>query len=69
MKKQDLIGRAIIKFSEAEIDLLLTSLYNTEKINIPRINPKWKKPFSKLIRDLIFIKESIEKEKEKETIS
>lgn len=59
-----MLGRALIKFSESEIDLLLTALYNTEKLNIPRINPKWKKPFSKLIRDLIFIKESIEKEKE-----
>ena len=59
-----MLGRALIKFSEAEIDLLLTALYNTEKINIPRIEPKWKKPFSKLIRDLIHIKNSIEKEKQ-----
>ncbi len=59
-----MLGRALIKFSEAEIDLLLTALYNTEKINIPRIEPKWKKPFSKLIRDLIIIKNSIEKEKQ-----
>ena len=59
-----MIGYALIKFSEAEIDLLLTALYNTEKINIPRIEPKWKKPFSKLIRDLILIKNSIEKEKQ-----
>ena len=59
-----MLGRALIKFSEAEIDLLLTALYNTEKINIPRIEPKWKKPFSKLIRDLILIKNSIEKEKQ-----
>ncbi len=57
-------GYALIKFSEAEIDLLLTALYNTEKINIPRIEPKWKKPFSKLIRDLILIKNNIAKEKE-----
>ncbi len=59
-----MLGRALIKFSEAEIDLLLTALYNTEKLNIPRIEPKWKKPFSKLIRDLILIKNSIEKEKQ-----
>mgnify|MGYP003114422128 FL=1 len=64
MEKQKMLGRALIKFSEAEIDLLLTALYNTEKINIPRIEPKWKKPFSKLIRDLIIIKNSIEKEKQ-----
>ena len=37
MEKQKMLGRALIKFSEAEIDLLLTALYNTEKINIPRI--------------------------------
>ena len=59
-----MLGRALIKFSESEIDLLLTALYNTEKLNIPRIEPKWKKPFSKLIRDLIIIKNSIEKEKQ-----
>ena len=59
-----MIGYALIKFSEAEIDLLLTALYNTEKIDIPRIEPKWKKPFSKLIRDLILIKNNIAKEKE-----
>jgi len=64
MKKQEMTGYALIKFSEAEIDLLLTALYNTEKINIPRIEPKWKKPFSKLIRDLILIKNNIAKEKE-----
>jgi hypothetical protein len=64
MEKQKMLGRALIKFSEAEIDLLLTALYNTEKLNIPRIEPKWKKPFSKLIRDLILIKNSIEKEKQ-----
>ena len=64
MQKQEMTGHALIKFSEAEIDLLLTALYNTEKINIPRIEPKWKKPFSKLIRDLIIIKNSIEKEKQ-----
>ncbi len=67
MEKQEMTGYALIKFSEAEIDLLLTALYNTEKINIPRIEPKWKKPFSKLIRDLILIKNNIAKEKEKET--
>jgi len=64
MEKQEMIGYALIKFSEAEIDLLLTALYNTEKIDIPRIEPKWKKPFSKLIRDLILIKNNIAKEKE-----
>ena len=64
MEKQEMIGYALIKFSEAEIDLLLTALYNSEKINIPRIEPKWKKPFSKLIRDLILIKNNIAKEKE-----
>ena len=64
MEKQKMLGRALIKFSESEIDLLLTALYNTEKLNIPRIESKWNKPFSKLIRDLILIKNSIEKEKQ-----
>tara|TARA_R110002020_G_scaffold174450_3_gene365982 strand:+ start:846 stop:1043 length:198 start_codon:yes stop_codon:yes gene_type:complete len=64
MQKRDMIGYALIKFSESEIDLLLTALYNTEKINIPRVKSKWKKPFSKLIGDLIRIKNNIEKEKQ-----
>ena len=29
MSKQDMMGHALIKFSESEIDLLLTALYNT----------------------------------------
>jgi|TARA_R110000744_G_scaffold181079_5_gene300154 hypothetical protein len=64
MEKQEIVGHAIIKFSEAEIDLLLIALYNTEKIDLPRIKPKWKRPFSKLIKDLILIKNNIAKEKE-----
>ena len=59
-----MVGHALIKFSEAEIDLLLIALYNTEKIDLPRIKPKWKRPFSKLIKDLILIKNNIAKEKE-----
>ena len=61
---KEIVGHAIIKFSEAEIDLLLIALYNTEKIDLPRIKPKWKRPFSKLIKDLILIKNNIAKEKE-----
>ena len=53
MQRQEMTGRALIKFSEAEIDLLLTALYNIEKITIPRVDQKWKSPFSKLIKDLI----------------
>ena len=64
MEKQEMVGHALIKFSEAEIDLLLIALYNTEKIDLPRIKPKWKRPFSKLIKDLILIKNNIAKEKE-----
>tara|TARA_R100001480_G_C4594721_1_gene162102 strand:+ start:103 stop:306 length:204 start_codon:yes stop_codon:yes gene_type:complete len=64
MERQDLIGHALIKFSEAEIDLLLIALYNTEKINLPRVKSKWKRPFNNLIKDLLHIKKTIEKEKE-----
>jgi len=64
MEKEKLIGKAIIKFSEAEIDLLLIALYNTEKINLPRVKSKWKRPFNNLIKDLLHIKKTIEKEKE-----
>lgn len=66
MQRQEMTGSALIKFSEAEIDLLLTALYNIEKITIPRVDPKWKSPFSKLIKDLIYIKNGIKKEKEKQ---
>ena len=43
MDKQDIIGHALIKFSEAEIDLILTALYNTEKLSIPRVKTKRKR--------------------------
>ena len=66
MNKQDITGHALIKFSEAEIDLILTALYNTEKINIPRTDAKWKRPFTNLIKELLHIKETLEKEKEKQ---
>ena len=66
MDKQDMIGHALIKFSESEIDLILTALYNTEKINIPRIDAKWKRPFTNLIKELLHIKETLEKEKERQ---
>jgi len=66
MSKQDMMGHALIKFSESEIDLLLTALYNTEKINIPRTDAKWKRPYTNLIKELLHIKETIEKEKEKQ---
>jgi hypothetical protein len=66
MEKQDMIGHVLIKFSESEVDLLLIALYNTEKIDLPRVKSKWKKPFSKLIKDLITIKNNIVEEKEKQ---
>ena len=66
MNKQDMVGHALIRFSESEIDLILTALYNTEKINIPRVKPEWKRPYTNLIKELLHIKETIEKEKEKQ---
>jgi hypothetical protein len=66
MDKQDMIGRALIKFSESEIDLILTALYNTEKINIPRTDASWKRPYTNLIKELLHIKETLEKEKERQ---
>jgi len=66
MNKQDMIGHALIKFSESEIDLLLTALYNTERIDIPRVKSKWKRPYTNLIKELLIIRKTIEKEKEKQ---
>ena len=66
MNKQDVIGHALIQFSEAEIDLILTALYNTEKLNIPRVKSKWKRPYTNLIKELLLIKETLEKEKERQ---
>jgi hypothetical protein len=66
MNKQDVIGHALIKFSEAEIDLILTALYNTEKLSIPRVKSKWKRPYTNLIKELLLIKETLEKEKERQ---
>ena len=66
MNKQDVIGHALIKFSESEIDLILTALYNTEKLDIPRVKPKCKRPYTNLIKELLHIKETLEREKEKQ---
>jgi len=66
MNKQDIIGHVLIKFSESEIDLLLTALYNTERIDIPRVKSKWKRPYTNLIKELLIIRKTIEKEKEKQ---
>ena len=66
MSKQDVTGHALIKFSEAEIDLILTALYNTEKLNIPRMKSIWKRPYTNLIKELLHIKETLEREKEKQ---
>ena len=66
MNKQDIIGHALIKFSESEIDLILTALYNTEKLDIPRVKSKWKRPYTNLIKELLHIKETLEREKEKQ---
>ena len=66
MNKQDIIGHALIKFSESEIDLILTALYNTEKLDIPRVKSKWKRPYTNLIKELQHIKETIERENEKQ---
>ena len=67
MSKQDIIGHALIKFSEAEIDLILSALYNTEKIDIPRVESNWKRPYTNLIKELLHIKETLEREKEKQS--
>ena len=67
MNKQDIIGHALIKFSEAEIDLILSALYNTEKIDIPRVKSSWKRPYTNLIKELLHIKETLEREREKQS--
>ena len=67
MSKQDIIGHALIKFSEAEIDLILSALYNTEKIDIPRVKSSWKRPYTNLIKELLHIKETLERKKEKQS--
>jgi hypothetical protein len=61
----DRIGTALIKFTNAEIDLLINSIDFMTSLNIP-IEKEWVKPYSRLKKDLLNINNRLG-EKMKET--
>ena len=64
MKDEIMIGRALIKLTEQEIDLIIIALKNTEKQTIPGNNDEeWKKPINKLSMDLLNIRRQITSKK------
>ena len=61
----DRVGTALIKFTNAEIDLLINSIDFMTSLNIP-IEKEWVKPYSRLKKDLLNINNRLG-EKMKET--
>tara|TARA_R110002051_G_C8507697_1_gene465849 strand:- start:420 stop:668 length:249 start_codon:yes stop_codon:yes gene_type:complete len=60
----DRVGTALIKFTNAEIDLLINSIDFMTSLNIP-IEKEWIKPYSKLKEDLLDVNNKLgEKMKE-----
>jgi len=67
LKSNEVIGTALIKFTENEIDLIILCLLNTRRMRIPAENYEWRKPIKKLSEDLIGIRRQLEDKKNSET--
>ena len=67
MKSNEVIGTALIKFTENEIDLIILCLLNTRRMRIPTESYEWRKPIKKLSEDLIGIRRQLEDKKNSET--
>ena len=67
MKSNEVIGTALIKFTENEIDLIILCLLNTRRMRIPTESYEWRKPIKKLSEDLIGIRRQLEDKKNNET--
>ena len=67
MKSNEVIGTALIKFTENEIDLIILCLLNTGRMRIPTENHEWQKPIKKLSEDLISIRQQLEDKKNSAT--
>ena len=67
MKNNEVIGTALIKFTENELDLIILCLLNTRRMRIPTKNYEWRKPIKKLSEDLINIRQQLEEKKNNES--
>ena len=67
MKSNEVIGTALIKFTENEIDLIILCLLNTRRMRIPTESYEWRKPIKKLSEDLIGIRRQLEDKKNNES--
>ncbi len=67
MKNNEVIGTALIKFTENELDLIILCLLNTRRMRIPTKNYEWRKPIKKLSEDLINIRLQLEEKKNSAT--
>ena len=61
----DVVGRALIKFTEQELDLILMALKSISNLKLPIKNNEWKKPFKKIYNDLLVIRRKITENKSK----
>jgi hypothetical protein len=59
----DLVGKALIKYTEQELDLILMALKSITSLKIPVKEEGWKKPFKKLYNDLLVIRRNITEKK------
>ncbi len=48
----DLVGKALIKYTEQELDLILMALKSITSLKIPVKEEGWKKPFKKKVGEL-----------------
>jgi len=67
LKNNEVIGTALIKFTENELDLIILCLLNTRRMRIPTKNYEWRKPIKKLSEDLINIRLQLEEKKNNES--
>lgn len=67
MKSNEVIGTALIKFTENEIDLIILCLQNIGRMRIPTDDYEWRKPIKKLSEDLISIRQQLEDKKNSAT--
>jgi len=67
LKNNEVIGTALIKFTENELDLIILCLLNTRRMRIPTKNYEWRKPIKKLSEDLINIRLQLEEKKNSAT--
>jgi len=67
LKSNEVIGTALIKFTESELDLIILCLLNTRRMRLPLKNQEWRKPIKKLSEDLIGIRRQLEDKKNSAT--